>query len=164
MRAAFKPIEPRAFRKARHAAGLTMKGCAALLRVCERTVSNWEAGRTAIPYSALRLLRIEAGQRLPGDVWRGWYLSGDYLCSANGHRFSQADLLWLSLVFARAEMFGVLYAQVSQLRRELERAGCPQPEAAAPEPLTRGGAGREAAVVGNRGPDNVLPLRTGTHS
>lgn len=78
-------------------AGLTRRAAAALLQVTERTVRNWEAGRSKIPYSALRLVCIEGGYELPGEYWRGFILRGDTIWSPEGKAFSSHDLAWWSL-------------------------------------------------------------------
>jgi DNA-binding transcriptional regulator YiaG len=140
-------IEPQRFRRVRQAARLTAEACAKLLRVTRRTITNWEAGRARIPYSALRLLRIESGQQIPGAAWKGWYVNGDYICSPVGHRFCRAELLWLSLTFRRAEAFSVLYAKVDGCAARDPMGGnaagypqSPRPEAA---PRTRSIASEE---------------------
>lgn len=100
----------------RQKAALTREKAAALLRVSERTVRNWEQQRTAIPYAAYRLLAIEAGYQLPGDAWRGFQLRGDTIWSPEGKAFSAHDLAWWSLTCALAR----------------DRLGlAPQPQAAA---------------------------------
>lgn len=81
---------------ARLHAGLTRKATADTLRVSERTVRNWEAGRAAVPYSAFKLLCIMGGE-LPGDHWRGFVLRGDTLWSPEGKAFTCYELAYWGL-------------------------------------------------------------------
>ncbi len=90
-------VDPATFRLERLKAGLTKAAVATLLRVSERSVRNWEAGRSQVPYCALRLMCIEAGYHLPGEYWRGFLLRGDTIWSPEGKAFSSHDLAWWQL-------------------------------------------------------------------
>lgn len=134
-------------------AGLTRDKAAALLRVSERTVRNWEQQRTAIPYAAYRLLAIEAGYELPGDAWRGFYLRGDTIWSPEGKAFSAYDLAWWSLTCELAR---------DRLKLALQpQAATSQPVAAPPELPTCAADRRESTplpVEANRPPLQSRPL------
>ena len=59
------------FRDFRWTANLSVADAAKLLRVSERTIHNWEAGRVRIPYAAYKLLRIVRGGQFAHPAWRG---------------------------------------------------------------------------------------------
>ena len=68
----YSPAGASEFWQARLVAGLTRQGAAALLHVSERTVRNWEHGRTVVPYSAFRLVRLWGGFDLrPRNLFGG---------------------------------------------------------------------------------------------
>lgn len=90
-------VDPEMFLVERLKAGLTRKAAADLLRVSERSVRNWEAGRSQVPYCAFRLMCIEAGYHLPGEYWRGFLLRGDTIWSPEGKAFTAQDLAWWQL-------------------------------------------------------------------
>lgn len=82
----------------------------------ERTLRNWESGRNAIPYTALKLLRIRSYLELPGDAWRGWSISRGKLCTPEGHLLDPRDANWWSLLVRRAEVGGMALAQLGHLK------------------------------------------------
>ena len=45
---------------------------AKFFRITPRTLFNWEAGRTAIPFAVFKLLRLMLRSELPGKDWDGW--------------------------------------------------------------------------------------------
>lgn len=90
-------VDPESFLVERLKAGLTRKAAAALLKVSQRTVRNWEAGRACIPYCAFKLMCIERGYQLPGEYWRGFILRGDTIWSPEGKAFTSHDLAWWQL-------------------------------------------------------------------
>src|SRR5690606_22153509 len=67
-------IDPEGFYLARRRAGLTVGATADMLDVTERTIRNWENGKAAIPYAALRIVRMAAGYQLVGKDWDGWVI------------------------------------------------------------------------------------------
>jgi len=93
------------FRVARLHAGRSTAEVAGLLRVTRRTVRNWESGRSQVPYSAFKLMRIMTGYALPGDAWRGWCLRDGVLWSPTGRAFEAWGMGYLSLVFGMAREF-----------------------------------------------------------
>lgn len=99
-------------------AAMTRDQAAAVLGVAPKTVRNWEAGRSRVPYSAFKLLRILGGYALPGQAWHGFYLRGDTLWSPEGKAFQAADLAWWGLTVAMARSF-------RERRRQLP-SGAPQ--------------------------------------
>jgi transcriptional regulator with XRE-family HTH domain len=93
------------FRVARLHAGRSQAEVAGLLRVTRRTVRNWESGRSQVPYSAFKLMRIMTGYALPGEAWRGWCLRDGVLWSPTGRAFEAWGMGYLSLVFGMAREF-----------------------------------------------------------
>jgi Phage protein len=75
------------------------------LRVSERTVHNWEAGRVRIPYAAYKLIRILRGYELPGFEWKGYRLIGDTLWSPENRPFRAADARWWTLTVQMAHEY-----------------------------------------------------------
>lgn len=98
-------IDSEGFKVERLKAGLTRERAADLLGVTGKTLRNWEAGRTSIPYSAFKLLRILGGYALPGPAWEGFYLRGDTIWSPEGKAFQSYDLAWWGLTVAMARSF-----------------------------------------------------------
>lgn len=101
----FWPVEPEAFKTTRLMAGFSFAETAQMLHVTERTVRNWEAGRSRIPYSAFRLMKISAGFELPDPAWRDWQFRGDTLYSPDNKPFPVYDLNALSITFAKARLW-----------------------------------------------------------
>lgn len=131
-------IEAGAFKLERQKAALTRKATAALLKVSERTVRNWESGRVLVPYCAYKLLCIEAGYQLPGEVWRGFILRGDTIWSPEGKSFSAYDLAWWQLT-----------CEMARERRELAlrlAAATSQSVATAQDVLLRAADRREVSA------------------
>jgi len=93
------------FTQARLIAGFNKSVTAKALRVTTRTVSNWESGRTEVPYAAFKLLRILGGYALPGEAWKGWCIRGDTLWSPTQRGFQAASMSYLGLVFSMARQW-----------------------------------------------------------
>ena len=72
--------------------GLTPESAGKMLHVNPRTVRYWISGKTLIPYSAYRLLRILTGAELPYKLERRlprpFGLSAPYKCSNKACRIS----------------------------------------------------------------------------
>ncbi|OOW80187.1 hypothetical protein Xvtw_19890 [Xanthomonas campestris pv. vitiswoodrowii] len=84
---------------------LTVKACAKLLRVSVRTIANWEAGRSQIPYTAYKLMRVLRGGKLLGPAWSGFLVRGDVLVTPEGRQLRSADMAWWSFLFLQAQEF-----------------------------------------------------------
>lgn len=93
-----------------------MDDVAKILHVTPRTLHNWNSGRYDIPYAAFKLLRVLMRYELPDAQWQGWHFQGGRLYSPEGHSFAPEDSAWWSLLVRRAEMFSVVYAQLTQLQ------------------------------------------------
>ena len=103
-----KPHEnpsPQAFYFTRRAACLTQEQAADMLHVNIRTIKNWESGRSQIPYSALKLLRILGRHELPGAQWEDWFIQSGVLYSPGGRRFEVHELLYVANYFAMARFW-----------------------------------------------------------
>lgn len=99
------------FREARQSCQLTVEACAALLRISERTVRNWESGAVRIPYAAYKLMRVLRGGRYLGPGWENFFVRGTSLWTPEGHRFEAPDLGWWSLLVRRAREFDRIMAE-----------------------------------------------------
>ncbi|WP_185820090.1 VC1465 family Xer recombination activation factor [Xanthomonas sp. GW] len=99
------------FRTARFTLGLSIRDCAALLRVSVRTVANWEAARSRIPYTAYKLMRVLRGGKLLGPDWTGFQVRGDVLATPEGRELRSSDLVWWSLLVLQAQEFRNIMAQ-----------------------------------------------------
>lgn len=99
-------IDPEGFYVARHRAGLTMQLAADELGVDERTIRNWERGRSRIPYSAFRLLRLLAGYQLIGKEWNDWSIGQGKLWTPEGRSFAPHELRYVAtyISIARASL------------------------------------------------------------
>lgn len=97
------------------------------MRVSERTLHNWEAGRVRIPYAAYKLIRILRGYELPGDAWKGYRLIGDTLWSPENLPFKAADARWWSLTVCMAHEFK---KQTKAQRERLAETSAPAPQTA----------------------------------
>ena len=112
------PIDAERFIEQRKAALLSQRSCSNALGVSERTIRNWEQGRTEIPYSAFKLLRVLTGGELPGEAWRGFWIRGTTLWSPEGKGYNAGELAYLANVFAMARYW---------LEEYHARAGEPEP-------------------------------------
>ena len=111
------PADPEDFRRLRITALLSPRSCSDVLGVSIRTINNWEKGRTAIPYSAFKLLRILAAGEIPGPDWRGFWIQGAKLWTPEGKSYDAGELAYISNVFAMARYWLRDYhAQNAQLQ------------------------------------------------
>lgn len=85
------------------------------LQVTERTVYAWFSGKTAVPYSAYKLLRILNRFELPG--WPGWHMHSGKLWTPEGFSFEPQDGAWWSLLVRQARSFRTLYERVNSSER-----------------------------------------------
>ena len=101
-------VAPERFREARMTCFLSVDAAAKLLHVTRRTLHNWEAGTTRIPYAAFKLMRIMRGGELPGagDAWAGWHFAwNEVLISPEGHRFKPGEFAWLHVLIEQAKFW-----------------------------------------------------------
>ncbi|PKO59946.1 MAG: hypothetical protein CVU24_14215 [Betaproteobacteria bacterium HGW-Betaproteobacteria-18] len=103
--------------------GLTPESTGKMLHVHPRTVRYWISGKTLIPYSAYRLLRILTGAELPCNGWDGWHMHSGQLWSPEGHGFKPNDSSWWGLLVRQARCFKTLADRETQLRLMAIRAG-----------------------------------------
>ena len=103
--------------------GLTPETAGKMLHVNPRTVRYWISGKTLIPYSAYRLLRILTGAELPANGWDGWHMHSGQLWSPEGHGFKPNDSSWWGLLVRQARCFKTLADRETQLRLMSIRAG-----------------------------------------
>ena len=103
--------------------GLTPETAGKMLHVHPRTVRYWISGKTLIPYSAYRLLRILTGSELPANGWDGWHMHSGQLWSPEGHGFKPNDSSWCGLLVRQARCFKTMADREAQLRLLAIRAG-----------------------------------------
>jgi hypothetical protein len=94
-----------------------------MLHVHPRTVRYWISGKTLIPYSAYRLLRILTGSELPCSGWDGWHMHSGKLWSPEGHGFLPNDSSWWGLLVRQARSFKTMYDREALLKQLAIRAG-----------------------------------------
>lgn len=102
-------IDPDAFRLARGRAVLTRTAAGAFLGVTERTIRNWEEGRSKIPYAAFKLLRCYSGFELPHPSWEGFTFHKDTLWSPDRRAYRADDLGQLGVILAKARYWSQDY-------------------------------------------------------
>lgn len=102
-------------------AGLKVPDVARTLQVTERTVYAWFSGKTAVPYSAYKLLRILSRFELPG--WPGWHMHSGKLWTPEGFAFDPTDGAWWSLLVRQARAFRAQYERANALERALLAEG-----------------------------------------
>lgn len=121
--------------------GLTPETAGKMLHVNPRTVRYWISGKTLIPYSAYRLLRILTGAELPCNGWDGWHMHSGQLWSPEGHGFKPNDSSWWSLLVRQARCFKIMSDRETQLRLLAIRAGDGVTATAGPSNAGAGGVG-----------------------
>ena len=97
--------------------GWSRADCAKFLRVTERCLQNWEAGRHPVPFAAYRLMRIHCGYRLPGRAWDGWSISAGKLWTPEGYGLKPSDAAWWSMLVRRAEVGSQALKQLHEAKR-----------------------------------------------
>ncbi|MDD2917947.1 VC1465 family Xer recombination activation factor [Rhodoferax sp.] len=121
--------------------GLTPESAGKMLHVNPRTVRYWISGKTLIPYSAYRLLRILTGAELPANGWDGWHMHSGQLWSPEGHGFKPNDSSWWGLLVRQARCFKTMADREAQLRLLAIRAGDGVTATAGPSIAGAGGVG-----------------------
>jgi hypothetical protein len=98
-------ISPEGFRDLRHSCLFSRHACAAYLGVSPNTVRCWEAGRSRMPWSAVRLLRLLRCGDLGAlsDEWAGWTINRLGLHAPTGKTCRERDMRrwWLTCEQAR---------------------------------------------------------------
>ncbi|WP_309935397.1 VC1465 family Xer recombination activation factor [Variovorax paradoxus] len=139
-------------------AGLKVPEVAQSLQVTERTVYAWFSGKTAVPYSAYKLLRVLNRFELPG--WPGWHMHSGKLWTPEGFAFEPQDGAWWSLLVRQARAFKKLYARSGELERTLAEGAESLPqtkELATPVSGRRAAPGPAGAPAGRRAaPPNLF--------
>ena len=70
-----------------------------------RTLLNWENGRTAIPYTAYKLLRVLTGAKLPHPDWQGFWIQGTKLYTPEQKSYDAAELAYIANVITMARFW-----------------------------------------------------------
>jgi DNA-binding XRE family transcriptional regulator len=92
-------IDPNDFYLMRHRAFLTIQQASELLDVTVKTVMNWEKGISPIPYTAYRVLKMEAGYVFNDEHFKDWFVKGDTFWSPEGRGFKPHELRYISHYF-----------------------------------------------------------------
>lgn len=125
-------------------AGLSIDDAAQLLHVTPRTIRYWFSGKTMVPYSAYKLLRIQCRFELPGANWAGWHMHSGRLWSPEGHGFDPHDSNWWSLLVRQARSFRILYDRENAFHQAIQAGG--RSDATAPGMRQRPQSGSVEAV------------------
>lgn|GEM_PF-2532581 len=86
-------------------AGLSIEAVAQALQVTTRTVRYWFSAKSAVPYSAYRLVRILGRFELPDPAWKGWIFHSGRLWSPEGHGFVPTDSNWWGRLVSQARLW-----------------------------------------------------------
>jgi hypothetical protein len=94
---------------------MSRERCAEFLGVSLRTVRYWDVGRSRVPWSAVRLLRLLRAGDMGGlhAAWHGWYLNPRTaeLVSPNGYSFQPGLLAAWPLICEQARFWRRGYDQ-----------------------------------------------------
>gem|GEM_PF-6320561 len=114
-----------------------------MLDVDERTVRNWEKGKSPIPYTAFRVMRLAGGYKLLDKGWEGWAIWQGKLYSPSGRSFEPYELNYLAnqLQMARYFIAGIKNPSACPDRQHSQSECMPTVQAAA----THGLAERDEA-------------------
>ncbi len=104
-------------------AKLKPKDVASLLHVSLPTVNNWESGKSTIPYSAYKLLRVLTYFELPGKEWQGWSIGNGLLWAPSGRSFESYQLTYIGNMFSMARLW---IAERELLAKSRKEAGIKQ--------------------------------------
>lgn len=92
-------IDPNDFHLMRRRAFLTTVEAAKLLDVTHKTLQNWEKGRSRIPYTAYRVLKIKVGYLFDDEHFKDWFVRDDTLWSPEGRGFKPHELRYIANYF-----------------------------------------------------------------
>lgn len=98
-------IDPNDFYLMRRRAFLTVEQASELLDVTRRTIINWEKGKSRIPYTAFRVLKIKVGYVFDDEFFEDWFVRGDTLWSPEGRGFKPHELRYISNYFWMARQW-----------------------------------------------------------
>lgn len=98
-------IDPEAFILMRHRAFLKTEEAAELLDVNHRTLLNWEKGKSRIPYTAYRVLKLKVGYVFDDRHFGDWFVKGDTLWSPEGRGFKPEELRYIANYFWMARQW-----------------------------------------------------------
>jgi DNA-binding transcriptional regulator YiaG len=99
------------FRELRHSCFLDQKRCADFVGVSLRTVRHWDTGKTRVPWSVVRLLRLLRLGDLGAldDSWTGWTVNRNGLWSPTGQRYNEPEMSRWWLTVEQSRLFREAY-------------------------------------------------------
>jgi DNA-binding transcriptional regulator YiaG len=100
-------------------AGLSVDQVAQTLHVTPRTVRYWFSGKSSVPYSAYKLVRVMRWFELPQKGFEGWCMHSGKLWTPEGHPIGPEDGGWWSLLVRQARCFRTLYQRSADFERAL---------------------------------------------
>jgi DNA-binding transcriptional regulator YiaG len=118
-------ISPALFKIMRESLGLSVRQCAAYMRVDPSTIHKWERGEIAVTFIAFELLRIireSVWFKMKHPSWDGWFVSDQgVLVSPNlrNCQYTPKQLEWFAIQGTEAAN---LQKEVNRLQRELGEA------------------------------------------
>ena len=98
-------IDPSDFVLMRHRAFLKVGETARLLDVTPKTIENWERGRTRIPYTAFRVLKLKVGYVFDDEYFGEWFTRDNILWSPEGRAFYAHELRYIGSYFWMARQW-----------------------------------------------------------
>jgi hypothetical protein len=109
----------RRFRALLSELGLKMPDAAKSLHVSLRTLHNWSTGVHEVPYSALKLLRLQRHMELPAP-WSGWHFTRGHLVTPEGRTIAHHEGSWWSLMVLRARSYDQLAKRLKAIEDAAE--------------------------------------------
>lgn len=98
-------IDPSDFVLMRHRAFLKVNEAALLLDVTTKTILNWEQGKSRIPYTAYRVLKLKVGYVFDDTYFGDWFTRGNTLWSPEGRAFQAHELRYIGSYFWMARQW-----------------------------------------------------------
>jgi DNA-binding XRE family transcriptional regulator len=117
-------IDPDDFYLMRRRAFLTIQQASELLDVTKKTVLNWEQGKSPIPYTAYRVLKMKVGYVFNDEFFKDWFVKGDTFWSPEGRGFKPHELRYISNYFWMARQW-LAEQQAQSQKRRMDLAAAP---------------------------------------
>lgn len=118
-------IAAESFKGLRLTLGMTIKQCAAYLRVSCVKITRWESGKPPVPFAEFEVLRMVSESvrlRMTHPDWDGWFINDHGVLHSpdiGGKGFTPEQLVWSSMTRSEAAL---LRNDVSRLKTQLDAA------------------------------------------